>query len=84
VAEVRGLGLMIGAELCDESGPAAARTDAVLERMKDAGYLIGKSGVGRNVLTFLPPLVVAAADLETMADELDRVLVDTAGPTGSG
>jgi len=84
VAEVRGLGLMVGAELRDEAGPAAARTDAVLERMKDAGYLIGKTGVGRNVLTFLPPLVVAAPDLDAMADDLDRVLADTAGPAGSG
>jgi 4-aminobutyrate aminotransferase-like enzyme len=78
VAEVRGLGLMVGAELRDDSGPAAARTDAVLERMKDAGYLIGKTGVGRNVLTFLPPLVVAAGDLDSMVNELDRALADTA------
>jgi 4-aminobutyrate aminotransferase-like enzyme len=78
VAEIRGLGLMVGAELRDDSGPAAARTDAVLERMKDAGYLIGKTGVGRNVLTFMPPLVVASADLDTMVDELDRALADTA------
>jgi 4-aminobutyrate aminotransferase/4-aminobutyrate aminotransferase/(S)-3-amino-2-methylpropionate transaminase len=78
LAEVRGLGLMVGAELCDGSGPAAARTDVVLERMKDAGYLIGKTGVGRNVLTFLPPLVVAATDLDAMVDELDRTFADTA------
>jgi 4-aminobutyrate aminotransferase/4-aminobutyrate aminotransferase/(S)-3-amino-2-methylpropionate transaminase len=78
VAEVRGLGLMVGAELRDDSGPAAARTDAVLERMKDAGNLIGKTGVGRNVLTFLPPLVVAAGDLDSMVNELDRALADTA------
>lgn len=69
---------MVGAELRDESGPAAARTDAVLERMKDAGYLIGKTGVGRNVLTLMPPLVVAAADLDAMVEELDRALADTA------
>jgi 4-aminobutyrate aminotransferase-like enzyme len=78
VAEVRGLGLMVGAELRDDSGPAAARTDAVLEHMKDAGYLIGKTGVGRNVLTFMPPLVVAAGDLDAMVDELDRTFADTA------
>lgn len=75
VAEVRGLGLMVGAELRDDGGvAAAARTDAVLERMKDAGFLLGKSGPGRNVLTFLPPLVVEKDDLDRMVDELDRVL----------
>ena len=59
IAEVRGLGLMLGAELRDPAGnPASDLTDSVLEAMKDAGYLIGKTGPGRNVLTFMPPLVV--------------------------
>ncbi len=45
ISDVRGLGLMIGVELCEPDGSsAAARTDAVLERMKDAGFLIGKTG----------------------------------------
>jgi 4-aminobutyrate aminotransferase-like enzyme len=75
ITEVRGLGLMIGAELCDARGqPAAALTDAVLEEMKDAGYLIGKTGPGRNVLTFLPPLVVDAAELDRLVGQLDDVL----------
>jgi 4-aminobutyrate aminotransferase-like enzyme len=75
VAEVRGLGLMVGVELRDAGGaPAAALTDDVLERLKDAGYLIGKSGPGRNVLTFLPPLVVAPEALDGMVEALDRAL----------
>ncbi len=75
IAEVRGLGLMIGAELCDGRGqPAAALTDAVLEEMKDAGYLLGKTGPGRNVLTFMPPLVVEPEALDRMVEALDRSL----------
>jgi 4-aminobutyrate aminotransferase-like enzyme len=77
VAEVRGLGLMIAAELRDESGPAAARTDVILEFMKDAGFLIGKTGPGRNVLTFLPPLVIEVADLDRMVDALEQALAET-------
>jgi 4-aminobutyrate aminotransferase-like enzyme len=73
IAEVRGLGLMVAAEL--ESGPnSAAMTDTVLERMKDAGHLLGKCGPGRNVLAFLPPLVVEQHDLDRMIDDLDRTL----------
>jgi 4-aminobutyrate aminotransferase-like enzyme len=72
VTEVRGLGLMVGMELGGEG--AAARTDAVLERLKDAGYLLGKCGPGRNVLAFLPPLVVEQRDLDGMVDELDWAL----------
>jgi 4-aminobutyrate aminotransferase/4-aminobutyrate aminotransferase/(S)-3-amino-2-methylpropionate transaminase len=75
IAEVRGLGLMIGAELRDgRDQPAAALTDAVLEEMKDAGYLLGKTGPGRNVLTFLPPLVVEPEALDGMVRQLDEVL----------
>lgn len=75
LAEVRGLGLMLGAELRNDDGsPANQVADAVLEAMKDAGYLIGKTGPGRNVLTFLPPLIVEAAALDEMVDALDRVL----------
>jgi 4-aminobutyrate aminotransferase-like enzyme len=72
VAEVRGLGLMIGVELRD-----GALTDLVLERLKDDGFLLGKTGPGRNVLTLMPPLVVAPQDLDAVADGLDRAL--TAG-----
>jgi 4-aminobutyrate aminotransferase-like enzyme len=77
IAEVRGRGLMIGVELRSADGtPAAALTDTVLERLKDAGYLIGKTGPGRNVLTFLPPLIVEAEALDGLVDALDRVLTN--------
>jgi 4-aminobutyrate aminotransferase-like enzyme len=75
IAEVRGRGLMLGAELRNPDGsPANQLTDAVLETLKDAGYLIGKTGPGRNVLTFLPPLIVEAEQLDGLVDALDCVL----------
>ncbi len=77
IAEVRGRGLMVGVELRDAANqPAAARTDAVLERLKDAGFLLGKTGPGRNVLTLMPPLVVPADALDTVVDALDQALRD--------
>ncbi len=76
IAEVRGRGLMIGVELRDASGPASTLLDVVLERMKDAGFLLGKTGPGRNVLTLMPPLIVSEADLDTVVDALDRTLRD--------
>jgi 4-aminobutyrate aminotransferase/4-aminobutyrate aminotransferase/(S)-3-amino-2-methylpropionate transaminase len=76
IAEVRGHGLMLGAELRNPDGsPANHLTDAVLEAMKDSGYLIGKTGPGRNVLTFLPPLIVEAEQLDGLVDALDCVLL---------
>lgn len=75
IADVRGLGLMIGVELHDGAGAAATSlADVVLERMKDAGFLLGKTGPGRNVLTLMPPLVVPEDALDAAVEALDRVL----------
>ncbi|MCG3179773.1 MAG: [LysW]-aminoadipate semialdehyde transaminase [Phycisphaerae bacterium] len=80
IRDVRGRGLMIGVELNPEKVEKvdlvhfSSAADFVLERMKDAGFLIGKTGVGRNVLTFMPPLVVEWSELADAADALDRVL----------
>jgi alanine-glyoxylate transaminase/(R)-3-amino-2-methylpropionate-pyruvate transaminase len=66
VIEVRGKGLMLGVEVAG-IGPgksAAEFTDTLLESMKDAGFLLGKTGPGRNVITFMPPLIVTRNYLE--------------------
>jgi 4-aminobutyrate aminotransferase-like enzyme len=73
IADVRGRGLMIGAEL-RENGTTSKLTDTVLERLKDAGYLAGKTGPGRNVLTFMPPLVVEQTELDGLVDALEQTL----------
>ncbi|MNO06746.1 hypothetical protein D3C81_2286550 [compost metagenome] len=43
--------------------------------MKDRGYLIGKNGVGRNVLAFQPPLVITSEDVDGMLTALNEVLL---------
>ncbi|MBU5440677.1 aspartate aminotransferase family protein [Paenibacillus sp. MSJ-34] len=75
VSDVRGLGLMLGMEIGgDDPNQGAARVDRILERMKDRGFLIGKNGLGRNVLAFQPPLVVGEPDILNMLEALDAVL----------
>jgi 4-aminobutyrate aminotransferase/4-aminobutyrate aminotransferase/(S)-3-amino-2-methylpropionate transaminase len=75
IAEVRGRGLMIGVELRDSAAkPAAMLTDQVLEDMKDAGFLLGKTGLARNVLTLMPPLVATQEALDTVVDALNEML----------
>jgi 4-aminobutyrate aminotransferase len=75
IADVRGLGLMIGVELRDTAKqPAAALMDDLLEALKDAGYLVGKTGPGRNVLTIMPPLIVEQEALDGLAECLDELL----------
>ncbi|HHP50673.1 MAG TPA: aspartate aminotransferase family protein [Moorella mulderi] len=80
IGDVRGLGLMVGAELVKrDKEPAPKETDWVLEEMKDRGILLGKNGRYRNVLAFQPPLVVTREDIEEMVGHLDEVLTKVEG-----
>ncbi len=75
IGEVRGRGLMLGAELVrDNKTPAAQETDTILEYLKDHGVLIGKTGAGRNVLTFQPPLIISKDQIDQVVTTLDRAL----------
>jgi predicted acetylornithine/succinylornithine family transaminase len=65
VREVRGAGLMLGAEL--DRSPAEA-VDACAER----GLLVGTAGV--DVLRLTPPLVVTTAEIEHALGVLEEVL----------
>ncbi|WP_018749805.1 aspartate aminotransferase family protein [Paenibacillus sanguinis] len=79
VSEVRGEGLMLGAELRANDPDAAARlTDDVLEGMLQHGFIIGKNGVDRNVLAFQPPLVITEEDVHGMLEALEAVLGELA------
>lgn len=75
VREVRGKGLMRGVEIQspDERTPAEI-TDELLERLKDRGFLAGKTGSGRNVVTLMPPLIVDEALLEDAVSALEETL----------
>lgn len=75
IADVRGLGLMIGVEInARKNRTAAELTDVILEQMKDAGFLLGKTGPGRNVVTFMPPLIIEEPELKEATDALEKVL----------
>jgi 4-aminobutyrate aminotransferase-like enzyme len=75
IADVRGAGLMVGAEIADcNNTPAAELTDAILEQMKDAGFLLGKTGAGRNVLTFMPPLIIGENEINEAVNALETIL----------
>ncbi|HVQ32123.1 MAG TPA: aspartate aminotransferase family protein [Vicinamibacteria bacterium] len=67
VAEVRGLGLMVGLELTSEAGP-------VVKALRARGFLATKAG--DKVLRLLPPLVVKSADIKAFLAALEDVLKD--------
>jgi 4-aminobutyrate aminotransferase/4-aminobutyrate aminotransferase/(S)-3-amino-2-methylpropionate transaminase len=75
IGDVRGRGLMLGAELINQGKePAVQETDAILEYMKDKGVLIGKTGSNRNVLAFQPPLIIDKDNIDELTDVLDGAL----------
>ena len=75
IGDVRGIGLMIGAEFVHaDKSPAAKELDEVLEILKDRGFIIGKGGVGRNVMAFQPPLVITEKNVDDVLNALDLVL----------
>lgn len=77
IGDVRGLGLMVGAEFVhSDKSPAFEKLDRVLEILKDRGFIIGKNGVGRNVMAFQPPLVITEENVNDILNALDLVLTE--------
>ena len=77
IGDVRGLGLMTGAEFVDPDGsPAANKLDTVLEELKNRGFIIGKNGIARNVMAFQPPLIITEENIDDVLNALDLVLTE--------
>jgi 4-aminobutyrate aminotransferase-like enzyme len=75
LGSVRGEGLMLGVACVGEGGEAGASAcDALLEGLRGEGVLAGKTGSGRNVLTFMPPLVISEVEVAFLLGALGRVL----------
>jgi len=72
VADVRGIGLLLGLELERDGQPAAREAEQVMYECLSRG-LSFKVGQG-NVLTLSPPLVIAQDDLSHALDIIDAAL----------
>jgi 4-aminobutyrate aminotransferase-like enzyme len=71
----RGKGLMLGLPVMDDAGhPDGPRCDQYLEDLKDCGVLAGKTGPDRNVLTFMPPLIIQQSQLSVVLEALEAVV----------
>lgn len=74
VADVRGSGLAIGVELVSDRGmrtPDKAKADAVVNRLRHDGVLIGANGIHYNVLKIRPPLAFGPAEAAVLLEKLD-------------
>jgi 4-aminobutyrate aminotransferase len=71
IGDVRGLGLMVAADL-----PSGKRRDEVVQSAFEQGLLL--LGCGENSLRFCPPLCVSAAEVDRALEILGRVLAPVA------
>jgi len=76
IGEVRGLGLMIGVELIEDSKktPAAAKAEAVRSICLREGLLIGVGGVFGNVIRLQPPLVITREQVDQALAVVENAL----------
>jgi 4-aminobutyrate aminotransferase-like enzyme len=69
IVDVRGRGLLVGVELAE---PSLAQM--VVDRMREDGVLIGRTGRHENVLKIRPPLVFANEDADDVAEAVERAV----------
>jgi len=79
VGDVRGLGLMVAAELTHADGtPDAARTSAVMEHcLRENHVILMSCGADGNVVRFMPPLVVSEQQIDEALAAFDKALAAT-------
>jgi 4-aminobutyrate aminotransferase-like enzyme/Ser/Thr protein kinase RdoA (MazF antagonist) len=78
IVDVRGRGLLVGVELASDDGPEAALATGVVDRLRDDGVLIGRTGRDGNVLKIRPPLVFREEHADAVAEAVDRALTAVA------
>jgi 4-aminobutyrate aminotransferase len=75
IADVRGLGLMIGVELAESDGTPASRTcDQLLKECLERGLIIINCGPERNIVRFIPPLTMSDAEMDEALDIFEQAL----------
>ena len=71
IAEIRGLGLMIGMECLDKDGKPDAKTvNGLKEKALEKGLILLTCGTDKNVIRFIPPTTVSKEEI----DEAMRII----------
>jgi len=77
IGDVRGLGLFLGVELVRDHStlePADTEASAVIDAMRDRGFLLSTDGPLHNVIKIKPPMVLTAEDVAAVLENIDEVL----------
>ena len=81
MSEVRGHGLFIGMEWVQDresKEPDAAGADVIVNRLREAGFLMGRAGEHGNVLKVRPPLVLKREQADMFLEAFEAAIT---GPT---
>jgi len=77
IGDVRGAGLMVGAEIIDASGaPDGAKAKAIANALRRRRVLIGTEGPAGNVLKIRPPLPFAPEHAAELLEALSGALAE--------
>ncbi|MTT32809.1 aminotransferase class III-fold pyridoxal phosphate-dependent enzyme [Terrilactibacillus sp. BCM23-1] len=75
VADVRGLGLMVGVEfLKDDGTPDSQIVSLIRESALEKGLLLLPCGVNKNVIRFIPPTIITKSEIDTSIQILTESL----------
>jgi len=80
IADVRGSGLIFGAEMVLDKAtkaPASAFTDRISNAMRAEGILLSKLGRHKNALKIRPPMPFSRDNADLLFDTLEHVLAAT-------
>ena len=83
IGDVRGSGLIFGAELVLDRGskaPATDFTNQIINAMRHKGIILSKLGRHKNTLKIRPPMPFSIENANLLIDTLDEVLGQTSVP----
>jgi 4-aminobutyrate aminotransferase-like enzyme len=78
LADVRGLGLMIGLEFMEGGAPATAMVDQIAAAALARGLLVLSCGIDGNVIRLIPPLTIPESELDAGLDILEAAMREVA------
>jgi 4-aminobutyrate aminotransferase-like enzyme/Ser/Thr protein kinase RdoA (MazF antagonist) len=81
IADVRGVGLAVGVEFVADAAtraPDGARAQAVRDRMRHLGVLVGSTGPHSNVLKIRPPLALTEEHVPRLVEAFATAVSDLA------
>jgi 4-aminobutyrate aminotransferase len=79
LADVRGLGLMIGLEFMQGGAPATGLVDQIAAAALARGLLVLSCGIDGNVIRLIPPLTIPEGELDSGLDILEAAMREVAG-----